>query len=58
MVTAMAVDYCYLSCDYLGKTPLKMNVIASPVAGHPRLEARCTQTIKILIENLIKKQIF
>ena len=45
------------AANYIGEKPLTMNIIASPVAGHPRLEDRCTQTIKVLTENLnqIKK---
>ena len=40
------------AANYLGDTPLAMNVIASPVAGHPRLEARCSQSMKRLTEKL------
>ena len=37
---------------YQGRAPLTAHVIASPVAGHPKLEGRCSTSISALTQSL------
>ena len=49
VITAIA------AANYSFNLPLTANVIASPVAGHPKLEQRCPQKISSLTRNLHAK---
>ena len=46
VITAIA------AVKYQGKAPLKVHMIASPLAGHPSLDGRCSESLKKLTQSL------